>query len=196
MNRTAVHLRRLWSISTWVGTAVLFILLGSVLVMRVTGTVPLVEQTGSMAPHLTPGDLLLVKTVRASTVEPGDIVTFAHPSGDGRTITHRVTKIEPEAGQLRFTTKGDANAAPERWAMPASGNLGELSQVVPAAGRLTRPINDPKLRAVLIALMALGTTAGVLARVWRTPRPQPKAQPEPRPKRKRTLRFAPAREYR
>lgn len=173
MQRVVVHLRRLWTFGSWVGTATLFIILGGLLVARVTGIMPLVEQTESMSPQLMPGDLLLVKHVPASTLKPGDVVTFAHPARDGRTLTHRVRKIESKAGLLQFETRGDAVHASERWAIQPTGQVGTLAAHVPEAGRLTRPINDPKLRSVLILLISISTCIGILTRIWRKPQPEP-----------------------
>jgi len=190
MKRAAVHLRRLWTFGSWVGTAVLFIVLGGLLVARVTHVVPLVEQTESMSPRLMPGDLLLVKQQPASTVKVGDVVTFAHPAHPGRTLTHRVRKIEAKAGLLQFETRGDASAASEHWAIQPSGQLGTLAYSVPDAGRLTRPINDPKLRSVLILLISIASSIGFLLRIWRKP------QRTSQPALPRLTGFVPAREYR
>ncbi|MDA0180442.1 signal peptidase I [Solirubrobacter phytolaccae] len=189
MKRTAVHLRRLWSFASWVGTAVLFIVLGGLLVARVTHVVPLVEQTESMSPRLMPGDLLLVKHVPAAAVAPGDIVTFAHPSHPGRTLTHRVRKIESKAGLLQFETRGDASHASEHWAIQPSGQIGTLAFHVPDAGRVTRPINDPKLRSLLILLISVASSIGIVMRIWRR-------VPKTEPKLPRLSGFVPAREYR
>lgn len=190
MKRAAVHLRRLWTLASWVGTAALFVILGGLLVARVTGVVPLVEQTESMSPQLVPGDLLLVKTVPASTVKAGDIVTFAHPAGDGRTLTHRVREIEAKAGLLQFKTQGDASHTAEHWAIQPTGQLGTLAYSIPDAGRLTRPVNDPKLRSVLIMLISIASSIAFLMRIWR------KAKPKAAPALPYLHGFAPAREYR
>ena len=80
-----------------------------------------------MAPRLTPGDLLIVRQTPATAVREGDIVTFAHPAGNGRTITHRVRKIVHKNGLLYFETRGDANHESEFWAIKPTGRLGTLA---------------------------------------------------------------------
>jgi signal peptidase I len=187
MKRAAVHLRRVWAIASWTGTAVLFITLAALLVARSAEVVPLVEQTGSMRPALAPGDLLFVKKVPAADVQPGDVVTFDRPNHPGSTLTHRVITVEPRPGALQFTTKGDANPAPEHWAIPERGTVGTLAARIPDAGRLARPVDDPRTRALLILLACLLGCLVVVRRIW--------AKPAPAPARRPRL-FAPAREYR
>jgi signal peptidase I len=158
--------RRLPSALSWVGTGALFAVLLALLGVRALGLSPLVEQTGSMEPVLHPGDVLLARSVPAAEIVRGEVVTFAHPTVPGRTLTHRVVRIERLGGQLAFTTRGDANRAPEHWTIGPQGHVGRLAARVPAVGRLARPVQDPRLRAPLIAVSALLTSLGVLRRIW------------------------------
>lgn len=68
--------------------------------------------TGSMRPYAHPGDLFLTKTTAASNLKVGDIILVTSQS-TGVFYSHRIIKILKVNASLQFTTKGDANAAPE-----------------------------------------------------------------------------------
>lgn len=74
------------------------------------GITPLVFQSGSMSPGITTGALGLARTVPASNLEVGEVVSVTNTSGVR--ITHRVTGLEPMAdGSVSMTMRGDANNA-------------------------------------------------------------------------------------
>jgi signal peptidase len=64
--------------------------------------------SGSMAPTIGAGDVILVDSVDAAAISEGEIVTFRAESAS-RPTTHRVIDVHDQGGQLRFQTKGDAN---------------------------------------------------------------------------------------
>lgn len=68
--------------------------------------------TGSMRPYANPGDMFITKTVKASELKVGDIISV-HSRATGVFYAHRVTKITTQSGLLRVVTKGDANSLPE-----------------------------------------------------------------------------------
>ena len=93
----------------------------------------LVVRSGSMAPSMPVGSLVLTRPVAADQVEPGDVVSVVRT--DGRRITHRVVAAEGSGALRRLTTQGDANAAPD----PESVTAGTVERVVltaPGLGRL------------------------------------------------------------
>lgn len=73
---------------------------------------PLVFRSGSMSPEITTGSLALARTVPASELSVGDIVSVENSAGTR--ITHRVHAIEPLSNNtVSATLKGDANSAPD-----------------------------------------------------------------------------------
>lgn len=70
--------------------------------------------TGSMTPTIRSGDLTVVKSVSASEIRVGDILTVDRE--DQLPITHRVTRIEEGDSEEKriITMKGDANRIPDR----------------------------------------------------------------------------------
>lgn len=65
--------------------------------------------TSSMSPHLEVGDVIVVKSVPASEIKAGDIVTYIGKESDfkGKIVTHMVKDVEVnEKGEYLFYTKG------------------------------------------------------------------------------------------
>ncbi|RQO48585.1 signal peptidase I [Rhodococcus sp. KBW08] len=76
------------------------------------GIKPLVFRSGSMSPEITTGSLALARTVPATDLAVGDVVSVVN--GQGTRITHRVYELDQQAGNSVTTTlKGDANAKPD-----------------------------------------------------------------------------------
>ncbi len=69
--------------------------------------------TGSMRPYANPGDVFITKTVKASTLKVGDIISV-HAETTGVFYAHRIAKISKYDNLLRVITKGDANQKPEQ----------------------------------------------------------------------------------
>ena len=71
--------------------------------------------SGSMAPTVSTGSVVVVKPIELLQYRVGDIITFKSP--DDRAIkdniTHRIYKIEEKDGTRFFVTKGDANDTPD-----------------------------------------------------------------------------------
>lgn len=139
------------------------------LVAHHRGWQPLVERTGSMAPAITPGDLVLVERARADAARPGEIITFADPHVDGRTLTHRVVSVHREAGHLRIVTRGDANRASETWTIAPNGTVGRLHAQVALPDVASALLDRSPARGVVLALLSLLSCALVLRRIWRRP---------------------------
>ncbi len=111
--------------------------------------------TGSMAPTVPTGSLLLSRPVDAGAVRPGDVIVFTSPVGhtagagaDGAfstttamLITHRVIAITTTpGGQLGFRTKGDANADEDPWVLPAAAvHARTVTHLAHVGGWLARP---------------------------------------------------------
>ncbi len=79
----------------------------------VLGVTPMVVLTGSMSgtaeDHIEAGDLIFVGKTEPEALQVGDVIAFTE-KGSITVVTHRIVAITTgEDGQLRFTTKGDAN---------------------------------------------------------------------------------------
>lgn len=77
------------------------------------GIKPLVFRSGSMSPEISTGALAFAKTVPATELAVGDVVSVYNDQGVR--ITHRVDSLELTGGEeVVATLKGDANNAPDR----------------------------------------------------------------------------------
>jgi len=67
--------------------------------------------SGSMSPLMETGDVVIVAKVPANSIKSGDIIEFRRD--EHTNVVHRVISIDATGGKQTFTTKGDANAAPD-----------------------------------------------------------------------------------
>lgn len=97
--------------------------------------------SGSMEPSLSTGSLIVTRTVPASDVGIGEIVTVNRTDGRGL-VTHRVVTIERDGHQWMFTLQGDANDVedPEPYRVTTAG---ELVAAVPHLGYVVASLREP-----------------------------------------------------
>ncbi|NUW31995.1 signal peptidase I [Nonomuraea sp. SMC257] len=119
--------------------------------------------TGSMAPRIVPGDVVLFQERPAHAVRPGTVVLFRHPDHPERLLSHRVHEVR-EDGQV--ITAGDANARPDAAPVHPRDILGHGRLRVPWIGM---PevwwLRGERHHLVLTALAFLAAAA--LAVPWR-----------------------------
>lgn len=102
------------------------------------GTLPLIVLTDSMYPDIKSGDLIICKTVDATDVEIGDVISFYDPaSRNSAVVTHMVIDIIEEDGKRSFKTKGINNNTEDRLAVPEANLIAEYTGIrIPGAGNL------------------------------------------------------------
>lgn len=76
--------------------------------VNIFGYKALVVTSGSMAPTLEIGDLIIIKKVPEADIKKEDIITFME---EKYVVTHRVVDIINQDGELLYQTKGDSNNA-------------------------------------------------------------------------------------
>ncbi|OQQ31347.1 signal peptidase I [Prescottella equi] len=73
---------------------------------------PLIFRSASMSPAITTGSIALARTVPATDLTVGDVVSVEN--AQGTRITHRVYEIQQQYGDTSVVTlKGDANTEPD-----------------------------------------------------------------------------------
>jgi len=75
------------------------------------GVKPLIFRSGSMSPAINTGDLAISRTVDASTLKRGDIVSVI--TSGGTRVTHRVVNVAVQGDARQLTLKGDTNKSPD-----------------------------------------------------------------------------------
>lgn len=152
----------------------LFVLLS--VVLTPAGQVPQVlgmhifrVMSGSMEPEIPEDSLLLVKKTPPQDIAPGDVISFISPDPGlgGAVNTHRVTRIEKEAGNLLFITKGDANAAEDIYPVSGAMLVGRVVFSSRTLGKVVRLLSNP---LVFIGIIALPLVILLLMNLWRAVR--------------------------
>jgi signal peptidase len=124
--------------------------------------------TGSMAPAIKPGDVLVIATKPATELAVGDQISYTIPVQDHRVVTHRVTEVDNSDGEITFRTKGDANPDPDPWTATVQGRtVWTVRGVVPFAGTALRALRHPALSAVLRWWVPSLLSAVALLQIWR-----------------------------
>jgi signal peptidase I len=132
------------------------------------GFKPVAVYSGSMRPTLGVGSLAVDRVVPASSVRVGDVITFSDPYTKGRLVTHRVAKIVSTKHGLAYRTKGDANAAPDPWAIQLNDTVGKVAFDVPVAGYVLWYAHTREVRALLLIVFAAFVLTALLRRIWRS----------------------------
>ena len=159
--------RRILTAASWAAIGfVLSVLLAAAAPLAI-GDRSFVVKSGSMAPAIETGDVVVVDPVSPASVEVGEIVTFDNPDGSGRLMSHRVRAIEETEQGVRFTTQGDANTNDEHWTIAEDGTLGRVLYRVPKLGFAVNVIQSTPGKVGLIALPALLLAISLLSRIWR-----------------------------
>lgn len=149
--RVGVSVWVLWLVLSLAAITLFFVL---------TGMKPFVITSGSMSPLIQRGDIVL-------TITPPDDVVLSHPTvltfttPSGQVVTHRITGWDRAEGAYR--TKGDANAEPDRWAIPPSDTIGVGRVLVPKLGLIKVWADEQAWVPLVLTLLALAG-AGMGAR--------------------------------
>ncbi|MBN8868020.1 MAG: signal peptidase I [Solirubrobacterales bacterium] len=147
--------------------------------------------SGSMAPAVNTGDMVVVVPERADAVRVGQIVAFNDPDGSGRLYQHRVQSVREDNGQVIVVTKGDANNTGEHWQAPVDSDVGRVVVVVPhigwVVGHVTggKPIDvlgrEVPMGTLALALMLFALAAVVIAGILRSSSPEETATSDDNP---------------
>lgn len=106
-------------------------------VPSVGGYLPLIVLTDSMYPEIQSGDLIICHTLEPEEVQVGDVIAFFDPAGNGTSIvTHRVTEVTAEDGELVFKTKGDANNVEDSVPVPSKNLVALYQRRIAGAGNI------------------------------------------------------------
>lgn len=126
--------------------------------------------TGSMAPSIEPGDLIVSTPQPARSVEVGDVLTFHAPVEGSPLVTHRVSEVVEAGAHPQVRTKGDANRGEDPWvARIADDTVWRQRAVLPNVGHAIQFARRPVAKQLLlygslVAFLALG-----LRSIWSLP---------------------------
>ncbi|MEV4988427.1 signal peptidase I [Pseudarthrobacter sp. LMD1-1-1.1] len=158
---------------SWLATAMVFLAVAAFLALavgpRVLGYQTSTMLTGSMAPLINPGDIVITRPVPVADIKVGDIITYHIPVEDQRVETHRVTAITPKPdGTFVVQTKGDANNGADPWlATISTPTVDRHALTVPHVGEAIRAIRQPLILNTLMYGAPALLVISMLAAIWR-----------------------------
>ncbi len=123
-----------------------------------------VVQSGSMEPTIHTGAVVVIR--KADTYQEGDIITFAN-RGENIPTTHRIVEKEIVNNRPSYTTKGDANNAPDGEAVFSSRILGKVLFDIPYVGYAVAAAKQPLGFFIIIVLPALFIIYDEVMNIWR-----------------------------
>lgn len=124
-------------INVALAAALLLVAVAAVL-PALTGGTALTVMTGSMAPNLPPGHILVYHPVNADTLKAGDVIAYQPDNNitGGVPITHRVIDVRHMDGHAsEVIVQGDANPVPDKPVRPEQ-IIGKMDYYIPFAGTL------------------------------------------------------------
>lgn len=97
--------------------------------------------SGSMAPTIQAGSLVIIQQLLPHQYLVGDVVTFRVPGKEKTFVTHRIiTMNRNPSGVLLISTRGDANTNGDSWSINAGLVQGKVMVVLPKIGYLLQGI--------------------------------------------------------
>jgi signal peptidase len=126
--------------------------------------------SGSMYPHIAPGDLVIVAR-GGPAPRPGQVVEFTDPANPRRQLVHRIVARNADG---TLTTRGDANRGPDTTPVPAADVHGLARLRIPWLGLPVYWLRAHVRPSPTSLLLLLGWLTAVLPYRYRTP-----AAPDP-----------------
>lgn len=125
--------------------------------------------TGSMAPGIVPGDVVVDTPEPTGALRVGQIISYHIPVADHRVESHRVVWIgHDHDGTTLIRTKGDANPVADPWTARMSGDtVWRVRGVVPFAGTVIRALRTPLTHLLLTAVLPAALVLWLLTSIWR-----------------------------
>lgn len=126
--------------------------------------------SGSMVPHIRPGDVVVDVAEPISKIRVGQILTLQTPTPTHYVDSHRVFKIMHRHGHVFIKTKGDANPVPDPWTAELHGRI--VWRVVAVVPKLGFAINALRSRGAHMLLVVIAPVLLVglgVVEIWRRP---------------------------
>ena len=158
---------RVTATSVMIGAAALFLFLA--VGPRVLGYQTSTMLTGSMAPVINAGDVVVSVPKPVSSLKTGDIITYGIPVEDQRVETHRIIEvIRTGDGTTAIRTKGDANNGADPWtAVLHGGTVHAHAATIPHLGTAIQALREPALLHSLMYGAPIILVTMVLLSIWK-----------------------------
>ena len=127
-----------------------------------------VVPTGSMAPAIKPGGMVVTRPAELKDIKVGDTILFRQSLIEKEArICHRVIDVREIDSQLFFQTKGDANKYPDPDMVSSQNFIGKMIFYLPRVGNIAylshlheTPVTlmGKKISVALLIILAIGLT--------------------------------------
>ena len=115
-----------------------------------------VVRTGSMAPTIPAGSVVLVEPVSPLDLKEGDILSYRRPAAPPITVTHRIVFLRMNDDERNpapmIRTQGDANGVPDPWQIELYGVAWRAVFWVPWLGYLYDIARQPFAQLLLVGV--------------------------------------------
>lgn len=144
------------------GVAALFL----VSLVPIPGNVEVkIVKSGSMEPNIHTGSIVVIQPQEQYSI--GEVITFGKDTKTDVPTTHRIAKVEQDAGGTVFVTKGDANEDPDPNPVREGEVIGKVVFSLPYAGYILNFAKQPLGFALLIVMPAAAIVLDELMAIWR-----------------------------
>ena len=114
--------------------------------------------SGSMAPEIPVGSLVIAQPVEPARIAAHDVIAF---DSGGVVVTHRV--VENRREQQELVTKGDANAGNDMAAVPYDAVIGKIVVHIPTLGQLLLLFSSWGGKLCVLCIAACGVLLRMVA---------------------------------
>lgn len=121
--------------------------------------------SGSMEPAIKIGSVVVIR--QADEYRVGDVITFGADTKSEVPITHRIYEIKNINGEAVYTTKGDANNAPDIKELQKTEILGKVLFNVPYFGYAISAVQKPVGFALVIIIPVVLIIYDEIRKIWR-----------------------------
>jgi signal peptidase len=129
---------------------------------------PVTMLTGSMAPEIPAGSMVVDVAKPTSALRVGDVVTFHAPVTGRPVVTHRVVSVDRQDGRTLIRTRGDANSGLDPWTAVVHGDtVWQVRAVIPHLGDAVRLLRTAQAHRWVVWIAPAVVLAWFLAGVWR-----------------------------
>ena len=145
-------IKKAWDTITTLLVVVVVALAVLLVGMRFAGFKVFTVLSGSMEPTYHTGSVIYVKEVDHTTLQAGDVITFA--ISEDMVATHRIVGVVPDdedPSVLRYRTKGDANDSEDGTLVHYKNIVGKPVFTIPYLGYIASYIQSPPGSYVAIA---------------------------------------------
>ena len=145
-------IKKIWDVFTSILVAIVVIMAILLVGVRVIGLNVYTVLSGSMEPTYHTGSVIYVKEVDYTTLQAGDVITFA--ISEDMVATHRIVGVVPDdedPSVLRYRTKGDANDSEDGTLVHYKNIVGKPVFTIPYLGYIASYIQSPPGSYIAIA---------------------------------------------